>query len=41
MFLTMLDLNQMYVNESEMEDTKYDLSESDIVLTKKFYTKED
>ena len=41
MFLCMLDLNQMYVNESEMEDTKYDLSESDIALTKKFYNKED
>jgi adenine-specific DNA-methyltransferase len=41
MFLNMLDLNQMYVNESEMEDTKYDLSEGDIALTKKFYNKED
>mgnify|MGYP006088898293 CR=1 FL=1 len=41
MFLTMLDLNQMYVNESEMEDTKYDLSVDDIALTKKFYNKED
>jgi adenine-specific DNA-methyltransferase len=41
MFLTMLDLNQMYVNESEMEDKKYDLSEDDIALTKKFYNKED
>jgi len=41
MFLSMLDLNQMYVNESEMEDTKYDLSDDDIALTKQFYNKED
>ena len=41
MFLSMLDLNQMYVNESEMEDIKYDLSEDDIKLTKKFYNKVD
>ena len=31
----------MYVNESEMEDTKYDLSDDDIALTKQFYNKED
>lgn len=41
MFLSMLDLNQMYINESEMEDTKYNLSVVDIALTKKFYNKED
>ena len=39
MFLTMLDLNQMYVNESEMADTKYDISSEDQKLTKAFYSK--
>lgn len=37
MFLTMLDLNQMYVNATDMEDEKYQLSEEDINLTKDFY----
>jgi len=37
MFCHMLDLNQMYVNASEMEDTRYKLSETDINLTKNFY----
>ncbi len=37
MFLTMLDLNQMYVNESEMADSKYGLSKKDQQLTKEFY----
>ncbi|OFX20044.1 MAG: hypothetical protein A2033_01690 [Bacteroidetes bacterium GWA2_31_9] len=37
MFCKMLDLNQMYVNVSEMEDSRYKLSENDIKLTKDFY----
>ena len=37
MFCKMLDLNQMYVNASEMEDKKYGLSKEDIALTKNFY----
>jgi len=37
MFCKMLDLNQMYVNASEMEDSRYRLSSSDISLTKDFY----
>lgn len=37
MFLTMLDLNQMYVNASEAEDSKYGISAEDIQLTKEFY----
>jgi len=39
MFLTMLDLNQMYVNESEMADKKYGISTEDQKLTKAFYSK--
>jgi adenine-specific DNA-methyltransferase len=38
MFLTMLDLNQMYVNESEMADKKYGISTEDQKLTKSFYS---
>jgi adenine-specific DNA-methyltransferase len=37
MFLTMLDLNQMYVQESEMADKKYGISKEDQKLTKEFY----
>lgn len=37
MFIKMLDLNQMYVNRSEMEDKKYGLSKEEIMLTKNFY----
>ena len=33
----MLDLNQFYVNASEMEDNKFGLSKEDIALTKNFY----
>lgn len=36
-FCCMLDNNQLYVNCDEMEDSKYDLSKEDIVLTKDFY----
>lgn len=37
MFLTMLDLNQMYVNESEMADKKYGIDTGDQKITKAFY----
>jgi adenine-specific DNA-methyltransferase len=39
MFLTMLDLNQMYVNESEIADKKYGIIAEDQKLTKAFYSK--
>lgn len=39
MFLNMLDLNQMYVNESEMADKRYGISSEDQKLTKAFYSK--
>ncbi len=37
MFLAMLDLNQLYVQKSEMEDKKYGISEEDQRLTRMFY----
>ena len=37
MFAKMLDLNQLYVNVSDMEDNRYNLTENDIALTKDFY----
>jgi len=37
MFLTMLDLNQMYVQKTEMADEKYRISEEDQKLTNEFY----
>lgn len=37
MFLKMLDLNQMYVNASDMEDKKFGISEQDQALTNAFY----
>lgn len=37
MFAKMLDLNQLYVNVSDMEDSRYGLSETDIAVTKDFY----
>lgn len=37
MFLTMLDLNQMYVNASDMADKKFGISEQDQALTNAFY----
>ena len=40
MFVKMLDLNQMYVNKSEMEDIKYGLSKEEINLTKNFYNEQ-
>ena len=36
-FIKMLDLNQLYVNLSDMEDKKYNLSAEDIAITKDFY----
>lgn len=37
-FLSMLDLNQMYVQESEIADKKYGISTEDQKLTKAFYS---
>ena len=37
MFAKMLDLNQLYVNVSDMEDKKFALSKDDIAFTKDFY----
>ena len=37
MFIKMLDLNQLYINLSDIEDTKYLLSKEDIIFTKDFY----
>jgi adenine-specific DNA-methyltransferase len=37
MFAKMLDLNQLYVNVSDMEDSRYALSAIDIAVTKEFY----
>ncbi len=37
LFVEMLDMNQMYVNFSEREDKKYNLSEEDIILSQEFY----
>jgi hypothetical protein len=39
MFAKMLDLNQMYVNFSERNDKKYNLSKNDIALSEEFYGK--
>jgi len=39
MFLTMLDLNQMYVQESEMPEKRFGISKEDQKLTKEFYKK--
>lgn len=37
MFLTMLDLNQMYVNKTEMADEKFGITQTDQQLTEEFY----
>lgn len=37
MFVKMLDLNQLYINVSDMEDRRYALSANDIAITKDFY----
>lgn len=39
LLLETLDLNQMYVNESEMADKKFGISKEDQKLTKEFYSK--
>jgi adenine-specific DNA-methyltransferase len=36
-FIKMLDLNQLYVNISDIEDEKYNLTKNDIVASKDFY----
>ncbi|WP_337968662.1 DNA methyltransferase [uncultured Flavobacterium sp.] len=36
-FIKMLDLNQLYINLSDVEDKRYDLSDNDIQITKDFY----
>ncbi len=36
-FLSMLDVNQMYVNRTEMEDKKFKISKEDKKLTSNFY----
>lgn len=36
-FCRMLDNNQLYVNASEIEDARYNISKEDIALTKNFY----
>jgi adenine-specific DNA-methyltransferase len=38
-FGKMLDLNQLYVNRSDMEDSRFQLSENDIAATHNFYGK--
>jgi adenine-specific DNA-methyltransferase len=40
MFLAMLDLNQMYVQKTEMADKKFGISEIDQKLTEEFYNGE-
>ncbi|MDO8639708.1 MAG: site-specific DNA-methyltransferase [bacterium] len=40
LFVEMLDMNQMYVNFSEREDKKYNLSKEDVVLSEEFYNSE-
>ena len=37
MFAKMLDLNQLYVNVSDMKDSQFGLSKNDIAITKDFY----
>lgn len=39
MFCKMLDLNQLYVNTSEMEDKNFGINKDDIALTKNFYNR--
>jgi adenine-specific DNA-methyltransferase len=38
-FLTMLDLNQMYIQKSEMDDCRFDISKEEQIFTNKFYNK--
>jgi adenine-specific DNA-methyltransferase len=39
MFMAMLDMNQMYVNESEMKSDTYKITKQDQELTRAFYGK--
>lgn len=39
MFLNMLDLNQMYIQYSEIDDKKYQISDYDKIVNKMFYNK--
>ena len=41
MFLTMLDLNQMYVQKTEMADKRFGINKKDQKLTLEFYGGED
>lgn len=36
-FAKMLDLNQLYINVSDMEDSRFGLSKEDVAITKDFY----
>lgn len=38
MFVSMLDLNQMYVNMSERKDKKFGISDEDVKLSEEFYS---
>jgi hypothetical protein len=40
MFLTMLDLNQMYVQKTEMADKRFGIDKKDRKLTFEFYNSE-
>ncbi len=40
MFLSMLDLNQMYVQKTEMEDKRFSINDEDQKLTNEFYKNE-
>lgn len=40
MFLSMLDLNQMYVQKTEMEDKRFGINDEDQKLTNEFYKNE-
>ena len=40
LLVEMLDMNQLYINYSEREDKKYELSKDDVNLTEKFYNQE-
>ena len=37
MFIAMLDLNQMYVQRSEMDDKRFGIAKKDMELTEEFY----
>ncbi len=37
MFLIMLDLNQLYINKTEMADERFEITQTDQQLTEEFY----